>query len=108
VRTPLAPGQELIAPVSLSQVQIAPLNSARSLSWTSGTLEFVDEPLAIAVERMNRYARNPVSIGDAAAAGVHVSGVFAAGDTRAFIEGITAVSSLRVEVRNGHEVFFGH
>jgi len=107
VRRLLSAGEELIAPISLSQVHIASLNAARSLSWTGGRLEFVDEPLAIAVERMNRYARNPVSIGDSAAGSVHVSGVFAAGDTRAFIEGITAVSPVRVEVRDGHEVLLG-
>lgn len=106
VRTPLSAGEELIAPVSLPQAHIVSLNATRSLTWTSGRLEFVDEPLAVAVERMNRYARNPVLIGDAAAGGVFISGVFAAGDTKAFVEGITAVSPLRVEVRSGHEVLF--
>lgn len=106
VRTGLAAGEELIAPISRSQVRIEPVDAARSLRWESGQLELVDEPLAAAVERVNRYTRHPVSIGDAAAARVRVSGVFTAGDTRAFIEGITAVSALRVEERDGREILF--
>jgi transmembrane sensor len=106
VRTALVAGDELIAPISLAQVHIETANVARSLSWESDQLEFVDEPLATAVERVNRYARTPIAIGDAAAASERISGVFTAGDTRAFIEGITAVSALRAEERNGREVLW--
>jgi transmembrane sensor len=104
VRTPLAAGQELIAPISVAEVHVAPVDAARSSSWEIGQLEFVDEPLASAVERVNRYARDRLAVGDAAAANVRISGVFTAGDTRAFIEGVTAVSPLRAEERNGQQV----
>jgi transmembrane sensor len=62
------------------------------------------------VERVNRYARDPVSIGDAAAASERISGAFTAGDTRAFIEGVTAVAVLRAEQRDGGAVILvsGH
>ncbi len=106
VRSALVANEELIAPVSMAHVRIGPVDAARSLSWESGRLEFVDEPLASAVERVNRYARNPVSIGDAAAASERISGSFTAGDTRAFIEGVTAVSALEAEERNGREVLW--
>lgn len=106
VRTALVAGDELIAPISLAQVHLETANVARSLSWESDQLEFVDEPLASAVERVNRYARIPIGIGDAAAASERISGVFTAGDTRAFIEGITAVSGLKAEERNGQEVLW--
>jgi transmembrane sensor len=110
VRTALVAGEELIAPISVAQVHIETADVARSLSWESDQLEFVDEPLASAVERVNRYARSPIAIGDAAAASERISGVFTAGDTRAFIEGITAVSALKAEERNGREVLWisGH
>ncbi len=106
VRTALVAGDELIAPISLAQVHIESADVARSLSWENDQLEFVDEPLASAVERVNRYARAPIAIGDAAAASERISGVFTAGDTRAFIEGITAVSALKAEERNGREVLW--
>ena len=104
--TALVAGDELIAPISLAQVHIETANVARSLSWESDQLEFVDEPLASAVERVNRYARTPIAIGDAAAASERISGVFTAGDTRAFIEGITAVSAVKAEEHDGQEVLW--
>jgi transmembrane sensor len=106
VRTALVAGDELIAPISEAQVRVEAANVTRSLSWERDQLEFVDEPLASAVERVNRYARTPIAIGDAAAASERISGIFAAGDTRAFIEGITAVSALKAEERNGREVLW--
>lgn len=110
VHTALVAGDELIAPVASGRVRIARADVARSLSWQSDRLEFVDEPLASAVERVNRYARKPISIGDAAAAGERISGVFTADDTRAFIEGVTAVAALQAEERNGKEILWesGH
>lgn len=106
VRTALEAGEELIAPIALAQVHVQTADIARSLSWESNRLEFVDEPLASAVERVNRYAHSPIGIGDATAASERISGVFNAGDTRAFIEGITAVSALKADEQNGREVLW--
>jgi transmembrane sensor len=106
VSTALVAGDELIGTIARPQVQVETADIARSLGWESDRLEFVDEPLASAVERVNRYARTPIAIGDTAAAGERISGVFTAGDTRAFIEGVTAVSALKAEERNGQEVLW--
>jgi len=106
LRTRRCAGEELTAPVSLAQVHIEAVDAARSLSWTSGLLEFVDEPLVVAVERVDRYTRSAVSIGDRAAGSVRISGVFAAGDTRGFIEGITAISPIIAEEQNGRVVLW--
>jgi transmembrane sensor len=102
----LAAGQELIAPISLAQTSIEPADIARSLAWESGELEFVNEPLGSAVERVNRYTVNRVSVGDTAAANVRISGAFTAGDTRAFVEGVTAVTALKAEERDGQVVLW--
>ena len=102
----LAAGQELIAPISLAQTSIEPADIARSSAWESGELEFVNEPLASAVERVNRYTVNRISVGDTAAANVRISGAFTAGDTRAFVEGVTAVSPLKAEERGGRVVLW--
>lgn len=106
VRTALVAGDELIAAISLPRVHIEKANVARSLGWESDQLEFVDEPLASAVERVNRYARSPIAIGDATTASERISGVFTAGDTHAFIEGITAVSAVKAEERDGRVVLW--
>ncbi len=63
MRSALVAGEELIGLISRAQVRIAHVDVARSLTWQSDQLEFVNEPLGSAVERVNRYARHPVSIG---------------------------------------------
>lgn len=92
----LTPGHELIAPADSGAVaQTAAVDPVRSLSWEAGQLSFDNEPLPTAVARMNRYAAAPLSIGDPFVARLRVSGVFRAGDTSAFIEGVSAVLPVR-------------
>jgi transmembrane sensor len=86
---PLDPGQEL------ADARITPADPVRSLAWEGGQLVFVDEPLASVVERVNRYAPRKLRIGDLAAGQVRVDAVFAAGDTEAFVEGVTGVLPVR-------------
>ncbi|MBL8271113.1 FecR domain-containing protein [Steroidobacter sp.] len=95
----LEPGTELVAPAAdtTAAAQLTPIDAARSLTWESGDLAFADEPLALAIERVNRYSAEPVTFGDAAAAAVRISGVFHSGDTQAFIDGVTAVFPLRAQ-----------
>jgi transmembrane sensor len=102
---PLTPGRELVAAVSSDAAAIAPTDAARSLSWEAGQLVFADEPLASAVERVNRYAATPFEIGDNRAGNVLVSGVFTAGDTAAFAAGITGIFPVRVVNADGHHRF---
>lgn len=92
----LVPGRELIAKVSAVDARVKPADPVRSLAWESGQLAFNDESLAQAVERMNRYARTPLVIADPMAGQIRISGVFVAGDTDAFIEGVTGVFPVRV------------
>lgn len=87
----LIAGRELIASTTSTATQIAPLNVARSLSWESGMVHFDGEPLSLAVERMNRDAREPLVVDDHSIAGLTVSGVFDSRDTAAFVEGITTL-----------------
>lgn len=86
---PLSPGQEL------ADTRITQVDPARSLAWEGGQLVFVDEPLSSVVERVNRYAPRKLRVGDPAAGAVRVDAVFAAGDTQAFIEGVTGLLPVR-------------
>jgi transmembrane sensor len=98
----LTAGKELILPVekldklSFEPAAVEPVDIPRSLSWESGLLVFDDEPLALAVARMNRYASKPLVLGGAAVSGLKVSGVFRAGNTTAFVEGLTAAFGVQV------------
>jgi transmembrane sensor len=90
----LGPGQELVSNFASGSVHILPAKIERSLAWEEGRLDFVDEPLARAVERINRYTDVPIVIGDASAARLLVNGVFDAGDTQSFVRGMTALFPL--------------
>lgn len=57
-------------------------------AWREGKVIFRTEPLAEAVERMNRYSRLQLQIDDADLAARRVSGVFEAGDTRGFVNAL--------------------
>ncbi|MFO1466967.1 MAG: FecR domain-containing protein [Steroidobacteraceae bacterium] len=57
-------------------------------AWREGEVILRTETLGVAVERMNRYSKVQVRIGDPALAAQHVSGVFEAGDTRGFLSAV--------------------
>jgi len=99
----LVPGQELVTAAG-SVAKILPTDASRSLSWEAGQLSFVDEPLSSAVERMNRYAKEQLELGDERVAAYRISGVFTAGDIDAFIEGVTTFCPVQVDRRAGRSV----
>lgn len=99
--TVLFPGRELVASLANPVVEVKPADPVRSLTWEGGQLAFSNEPLSSAVERMNRYADVPLLIGDPAAGHVRISGVFAAGDTEAFVEGVTGIFPVQVRDVDG-------
>jgi transmembrane sensor len=96
----LLPGEQLVSSLSSGSVKVAPAEVERSLSWEGGRLDFVDEPLASAVERINRYTDTPIVIGDPAAGRFLVNGVFDAGDTHSFVRGVTSLFPLSIKQEN--------
>lgn len=93
----LAPGRELVASISAPVIREAPADMSSSLTWESGQLTFIDEPLSMAAERLNRYSQRKVVIGDAAAGQRKINGVFKAGDTEAFVEGVAALLPVHIQ-----------
>lgn len=87
----LMPGQALVADLSSSATRVVAAEPERSLSWEAGRLDFVDEPLSSAVERVNRYTGTPIVLGDAAVGRYRVNGVFDAGDAGSFVTGVTSL-----------------
>lgn len=99
--TQLSPGQELVADLSSGAAEVLPVETQRSLGWEGGWVDFVDMPLADAVERINRYATSPIVIEDAAAGRHLVNGVFDAGDTDSFVKGVTSLYPLTAHEADG-------
>lgn len=103
----LTPGHELVVPTATQAAQVVSVDPVRTLSWEGGQLVFVDEPLSSAVERVNRYSDEKIAVGGDAAGRVLISGVFTAGDTPAFIEGVTGVFPVQVRDEDGRKVLIG-
>ncbi|MCW4460808.1 FecR domain-containing protein [Sphingomonas sp. BT-65] len=91
----LTPGRELVTPISAGTATIALADLPRSLSWEGGQLSFDGEALPAAVERMNRYAAKKLVVGDSYVASLKVDGVYTAGDTDAFVEGMSALYGVK-------------
>ncbi|MBN6150658.1 FecR domain-containing protein [Xanthomonas sp. AmX2] len=98
---PLAAGQAWTSPAGdAGRARIVRVDPAQDQAWRSGLLLFDDEPLAAAVARVNRYSPVPLELSEAAAARpLRVSGMFRAGDSAAFVSGVTAVLPLRSRPR---------
>lgn len=92
----LRSGQVLVARTNrdVDLVSSADLNQATS--WQQGQLAFTREPLGQAVERVNRYTDQKITIGDAEAARILLSGTFNAGDAKAFLEAVGEFLPVRV------------
>lgn len=100
--TPVTPGNELIADLAApAGPQLVQADVARSLAWEGGQLNFVDEPLTSAVERINRYSADKIVIGGRGTADIRVDGVFNAGDSAAFAEAIADAYALRIRRGDG-------
>lgn len=103
----LVPGLELIMPSAsaaaptgnpqsikadaLPVARVMPVDPGRTLGWEAGILEFSDEPLGDAVERMNRYGTRTLRVEGARARAITISGQFDGGNPDAFVEGVTSV-----------------
>ena len=86
----LRAGEQLVAGRDAPAKVLAQVNLEEANAWQEGKLMFDKEPLSQAVAEVNRYADRRISIGDAAAGAVPVSGIFHAGDTSAFLEAVTS------------------
>jgi transmembrane sensor len=92
----LMPGHELVVGMSgQSQAQLTRADPVRSLSWEGGQLVFEDEPLSLAVGRINRYSPRRIEL-KGAAGRMRVNGVFNTGDVDAFATGVEETLPVRV------------
>jgi transmembrane sensor len=82
------------------KIRLPKVDIARVTAWQNGKLFFDNEPLASAAERVNRYSREQIQV-DTSAAEITISGVFNAGDARAFVEAVTAYFPVKTDQAPG-------
>lgn len=83
----LKAGQRLTAASSATAVASADVTEATA--WEHGELVFADEPLTVAVARVNRYSARTIVV-DPGAASLRISGAFDAGDTDSFLDAMSS------------------
>lgn len=85
--------------------QPKPADAAAVTGWTTGRLTFRGATLASAIAEVNRYSTRKVVLDAPASVGAaRVSGQFVAGDTEAFVAGVTAVYGLKATARGDREI----
>lgn len=88
----LTPGRELVVPDRAELGAIATLpDPGAERAWEQGQIDLNAEPLALAAERINRFARGPRLVVMPDAAAVPISGVFNSGDIDSFVDGVSHV-----------------
>ena len=97
----LTPDHELVTSTKTDATVVSQLDPVRARAWENGQLVFQDEPMDLAVERVNRYARDKLRIGDPGVGRLRISGVFTSGDTGAFVDGVTAVLPVHAVAAGG-------
>ncbi|MCA1196464.1 FecR domain-containing protein [Sphingomonas sp. R647] len=92
----LTPGRELVVDIAgRSKSRLTRADPVRSLSWEGGQLVFEDEPLSLAVNRINRYSTRRIVL-KGATGWMRVNGVFNTGDVEAFATGVEETLPVRV------------
>jgi transmembrane sensor len=69
--------------------RVVPANLDRVTAWQSRQIILDDEPLASAIERINRYSKDRLVLGDGAVGALRISGVFRTGNLAGFVETLT-------------------
>ncbi|GFE79748.1 sensor [Steroidobacter agaridevorans] len=83
-----------------TSTSVAPMPAAeveRLTAWQDGRAIFDNDSLAAAVQIMNRYDRQRLTIEDASTEGLRISGTFRVGDNAAFAEALRAMLPLDIE-----------
>ncbi|MGP7795506.1 FecR family protein [Sphingomonas sp. CLY1604] len=98
----LAPGHELVVHDSeAGPARVAATDVQDAVLWQQGQVSFDDQPLLLAVERMNRYLAEPLVVVDVPTARVRVTGVFDARDASGFLDSLKQLSGVRAVRRSG-------
>jgi len=85
----LKAGEQLVVTQDVKRAVVTQANLDAATAWEDGHLVFRGETLGEAVERVNRYTEHPIIV-EQSAASIVISGVFNAGDTGAFVSGVTS------------------
>lgn len=99
----LTPGQSFVASGGRDGV-VSEVDVAGVLSWRTGYIELHNVTIGEAVERMNRYSKTPVTVGDAQAGALRITGEFRTDDPIRFVEALSEMYPIRIRRGQGGAV----
>ncbi|MEP7244931.1 MAG: FecR domain-containing protein [Gammaproteobacteria bacterium] len=99
-QTELDAGQQLVVSPR-GEARVVPASIEHVLAWQSGQIIFDDEPLATAIERVNRYSATPLVLADPQVGALRISGVFHTNNVRGFVDTLTSYLPVQAEKRRG-------
>jgi transmembrane sensor len=95
----LTAGQRLVT--TAAEVKVDEPNLPRLVAWQSGQAIFENDTLEEAVREMNRYSTVVMSVSDASAAELHLSGVYRVGDNETFARSVAVLLPVKVIEADG-------
>jgi transmembrane sensor len=101
----MSAGTELTSVLGTSSFSVKRIDPNRAMAWEDGLLAFDNELLPVAAERVNRQSATQVVLDDPTVHSLRLSGTFSAGDTAAFVEGVTGVLPVVANTREDDIVF---
>jgi len=96
--TKLEPGEQLTVS-GAGESRVGPMNRKGVIAWQSRQILFDDEPLAVAVERINRYSTDRLVLADQEVGALRISGVFRTGNVAGFVDTLTHYLPVQSERR---------
>jgi transmembrane sensor len=96
--TQLHPGEQLKVS-GAGEISIGPVSRDGVIAWQSRQILFDDEPLASAVERVNRYSTTRLVLADQRVGALRISGVFRTGNAAGFVDTLTRYLPVKSERR---------
>jgi transmembrane sensor len=94
----LQPGQQFVQRDSRPG-EVTSVDVDAKLAWRTGQMELDHTPLAEAVAQLNRHITTPISVGDAKAAALKLSGRYRLDDPQGFAQSIAAIYPVQVRSR---------
>lgn len=90
-------GNQLMWPDRGAKPVLTAMEPGRALSWKSGRLEYLNEPLAAVIADLNRYSAHPAVLGDEQAGEILFTGAVLTDATEHWLRAIPDVFPLKVE-----------
>jgi transmembrane sensor len=100
----LKPNQQLVQGASSASPELRTVDTDKALSWADGQVFFEDEPLASAIEEMNRYSQSKIIV-DPAVADLRINGMFRTSNQAGFLAALQIALPVRVRKDEEGRIF---